>query len=218
MARVAVSPSPPPKADARGDTKPDTKSDTKPDAKSAAAVASDLLAAVASVAQVGGQSNASARTGAPADGSSDRLEQASRRIGDWFSWVAASGLTGLAHQLAYNAELSDHRATATGLELDLALPEKQRHLAEKLHQDKLKDALAQTLHVPVRLTIEIGGAGDTSAAAADRRARAKAQDDATASFNADPFVRDTVRLFDGRVRSQTIQPVSGPAASKGTKQ
>ena len=128
-----------------------------------------------------------------------------------------SGLTGLAHQLAYNAEPGEHRATPTGIELQLTVPESLRHLAEKMHQDKVRDALVNTLGVPVRLTIEIGGAGESSAAAADRRARAKAQEDAAAGFNADPFVRDALRLFDGRVRPQTIQPVSGPAASKGTR-
>ena len=143
-----------------------------------------------------------------------RISAALDRVADWRGLVASFGLTGLAHQLAYNAELKARRATPIGLEVELSLAENQRHLAEKMHHDKMKDALVNTLGVPVRLSIEIGGAGETSVAAADRRARQQAQDDATASFNADPFVRDALKLFDGRVRPQTIQPISGSEGAK----
>ena len=167
----------------------------------AAALASDLLAALSTTVQ---------RT--PADAS--KIRDADAAISDWVQWVAQSGLNGLAQQLAYNAELKAHRATETGLEVDLALSEGNRHLAEKMHQEKLGDAMRNTLGVPVRLKIELGGAGESSIAAAERRARQQLQENATASFNQDPFVRDAVRLFEGRVRPQTIQPLPGQQGNK----
>ena len=120
----------------------------------------------------------------------------------------------MAQQLAYNAELKAHRRTPTGIELDLALGEANRHLAERGYQDKLSEALRGALGAPVRLKVEIGGAGETSMAAQDKRARQELQDKATASFNDDPFVKDALRLFDARIRPQSIQPVP---TQQGTK-
>ena len=142
------------------------------------------------------------------------IAAADRAISDWPQWIAQCRLNGLAHQLAYNAELKAHRQTPSGIEMDLALTENNRHLAERAYQDKLREALGSALGAPVRLKIEIGGAGEGSMAAQDRRARQVLQDNAAASFNDDPFVRDAVRLFDARVRQQSIQPVT---LQRGTK-
>ena len=142
------------------------------------------------------------------------IAAADRAISDWPQWIAQCRLTGLAHQLAYNAELKAHRQTPSGIEMDLALSENNRHLAERAYQDKLREALGSALGAPVRLKIEIGVAAEGSMAAQDRRARQVLQDNATASFNDDPFVRDAVRLFDARVRQQSIQPVT---QQQGTK-
>jgi len=136
------------------------------------------------------------------------IEAADAAISDWPGWVAQCRLSGLAHQLAYNAELKAHRQTPTGIEMDLALTESNRHLAERAYQDKLREALSAALGAPVRLHIEMGGEGSGSMAAQERRARQLLQENATASFNDDPFVRDAVRLFDARVRPQSIQPVT----------
>ena len=173
--------------------------------RSGAAVADDLLAAVSG--------NSAAVAGAPNSNPAE-LSDADSRINQWPRWVAESGLTGLAQQLAYNAELKSHRVAGSVLEVDLGLAESNRHLAEKMHHDKLRDALVNTLGVPVRVKIELGGAGESSMAAVDKRARQQLQDDATANFNQDPFVRDTVRLFDARIRAQTIQPVTGQQGTK----
>ncbi|MEO7760368.1 MAG: DNA polymerase III subunit gamma/tau [Casimicrobiaceae bacterium] len=127
-------------------------------------------------------------------------------LDDWPQWVAQCKLNGMAQQLAYNAELKAHRRTPTGIELDLTLGEPNRHLADRSYQDKLSEALRAALGVPVRLKIEIGGAGETSMAVQERRARQALQEKATASFNDEPFVKEAVKLFDARVRPQTIQP------------
>ncbi|MBP8296250.1 MAG: DNA polymerase III subunit gamma/tau [Burkholderiales bacterium] len=134
--------------------------------------------------------------------------------GEWPGLIGQCRLSGLAQQLAYNAELKSRRQTPTGIEMELALPESNRHLAERAYQDKLREALGAALGAPVRLRIEIGGEGACSMAAQDRRARQLLQENAAASFNADPFVRDAVRLFDARVRPQSIQPVAMPQGNE----
>lgn len=142
------------------------------------------------------------------------IQAADAAISDWPGWIAQCRLGGLAQQLAYNAELKAHRQTPTGIEMELALTENNRHLAERVYQDKLREALSSALGALVRLRIEIGGAGEGSMAAQDKRARQVLQDNATASFNDDPFVREAVRLFDARVRPQSIQPVTTQQGNK----
>ena len=135
-------------------------------------------------------------------------------LDDWPRWVAQCKLTGMAQQLAYNAELTAHRRTTTGVELELSLSDANRHLADRSYQDKLSEALRAALGGPVRLKVAIGGAGETSMAAQDKRARQALQEQATASFNDDSFVKDALRLFDARVRPQSIQPIN---SQQGTK-
>jgi DNA polymerase-3 subunit gamma/tau len=142
------------------------------------------------------------------------IRAADLAIGDWPGWIAQCALGGLAQQLAYNAELKAHRQTPTGIEMELALTENHRHLAERVYQDKLREALSAALGAPVRLRVELGGEGSGSMAARDRRARQLLEDNAAASFNDDPFVRDALRLFDARVRPQSIQPVMTQQGSK----
>jgi hypothetical protein len=118
----------------------------------------------------------------------------------------------MAQQLAWNAELKAHRRTPAGVELDLVLAEGNRHLADKGYQDKLAEALSAALGARVRLKVELGAASEMSLAAQDRRAKAALLDQATTTFTEDPFVKDALRLFDARIRTETIQPITaGPA-------
>lgn len=142
------------------------------------------------------------------------IRAADAAISDWPGWIAQCRLGGLAQQLAYNAELTAHRQTPTGIEIELALTENNRHLAERVYQDKLREALSNALGAPVRLRLEMGGKGEGSMAAQDKLARQLLQDNAMASFNDDPFVREAVRLFDARVRPQSVQPVATRQGNK----
>jgi DNA polymerase III subunit gamma/tau len=177
--------------------------DTNPRAAPEAAVAVDIGAADAGVART---------AGVALDPSV--IQAADAAISDWPGWIAQCRLGGLAQQLAYNAELKAHRQTPTGIEMELGLTENNRHLAERAYQDKLREALSGALGAPVRLRIEIGGEGVGSMATQDKRARQLLQENATASFNDDPFVREAVRLFDARVRPQSIQPVTTRQGNK----
>ena len=211
-----------PNAQAALTSTPTDRASITRDERRAAAMTSDLLASMSSTAQTPTLSAATltmaplstAPAGAP---QLSTIANADLRIDDWASWVRESGLSGLAQQLANNAELRAHRATETGLEVELVLAESNRHLSEKMHHDKLREALVNTLGVPVRLKIDLGGACENSIAASEKRVRQQLQDSATANFNSDPFVRETVRLFDARVRQQTIQPVTGQPATRSTK-
>ena len=211
-----------PNAQAALTSTPTDRASITRDERRAAAMTSDLLASMSSTAQTPTLSAATltmaplstAPAGAP---QLSTIANADQRIDDWASWVRESGLSGLAQQLANNAELRAHRATETGLEVELVLAESNRHLSEKMHHDKLREALVNTLGVPVRLKIDLGGACENSIAASEKRVRQQLQDSATANFNSDPFVRETVRLFDARVRQQTIQPVTGQPATRSTK-
>ena len=205
------------------------------DERSAAAMASDLLASMSSTAATAAPAGAtqpmalaaalqpSTIAGAVQPSTiagavqPSTIGDAHQRLEDWAGWVRRSGLSGLAQQLANNAELKAHRATETGLEVELVLAESNRHLSEKMHHDKLREALVSTLGVPVRLKIDLGGACENSIAANEKRVRQQLQDSATASFNDDPFVRETVRLFEARVRQQTIQPMTAQPATRSTK-
>jgi DNA polymerase III subunit gamma/tau len=196
--------------------------ENKPAAARAAPTRPATGAAAASVAAEAGPRAAPEATAAAAEAAGTAevsldpsiMQAADAAISDWPGWIAQCRLGGLAQQLAYNAELKAHRQTPTGIEMELALTENNRHLAERVYQDKLREALSSALGAPVRLRIEMGGAGVGSMAAQDKRARQLLQDNAAASFNDDPFVREAVRLFDARVRPQSIQPVTTQQGNK----
>jgi DNA polymerase-3 subunit gamma/tau len=160
-------------------------------------------------------STASAVNASPSDvfGPDASAASSDSPVDDWPQWIAQCRLSGMALQLAHNAELRAHRRTAAAIELDLVLDESNRHLAETGYRDKLSEALSAALGARVRLKVDIGDVRETSIAAQDKRAREKLQEQAAATFTADPFVRDAMRLFDARIRPQTIQPI--PSGTNG---
>ena len=86
--------------------------------------------------------------------------------------------------------------------IELCVPITMKHLADKPYQDKLKAALQDHLGRPVRLGVKIGGTtGNT------------AQDQAVASIQQDPFVRDMVENLDATIVTSSIKPVQSAAES-----
>ena len=138
-----------------------------------------VIAAIASAAQAGASSNAAARASLPAkDASACDAARSDRRRSNEGSPTGPRGLRAAGSTRPRASTRVQRRAQGPSRDADghrgrARGAENQRHLAEKMHQDKLKDALAKTLGVPVRLSIEIGGGGESSVAAADRRARAE---------------------------------------------
>src|SRR6266851_1719762 len=125
-------------------------------------------------------------------------------IADWPAFVAGMKLSGIALQLAAQAELK----AIAGNELVLAVPEASRHLTEKAYADKLKAALDEAFGRRMRLRFDVGGAATASLAVVEKREHAEAQSKTEAAFRDDPFVQDVLARFDARIKPDSIKPVS----------
>jgi DNA polymerase-3 subunit gamma/tau len=126
----------------------------------------------------------------------------------WPAFVAGLKLTGMAAQLAAQSELR----AVTGNALTLALPASHKHLADKAYADKLKAALEAVAGRRLLLAFEVGDATDASLAAQERRARDEAKAKGEQAFREEPFVRDLLTRFDGRVKPETVAPLPSTAA------
>ena len=122
------------------------------------------------------------------------------------AWPALLGrlrLTGMARRLAEHCELVAREATR----VELRIAQAHQHLLEKPYQDRLRAALEEHFGTALRLTITpVDSAAAAPAAIADREQREK-QAQAVAAIEGDPFVRDLVENFEGRVVESSIRPV-----------
>ncbi len=101
--------------------------------------------------------------------------------------------------------------------LVLAVPESARHLSEGIWRDKLRASLEErfgSLRIDVRVD---GAAQGETLAAREMRERDLRQQRAHSAIESDPFVRELVEKFDGRVVEGSIRPLDGPRSpsSKG---
>jgi len=132
---------------------------------------------------------------------------------EWSDWIAGLALKGMAAQLASHTEW---RGLAEGT-LTLALPEAQRHLANKANTDKLKKALEEASGQRLRLAFEMADvAADTSLAARQRQAREQAQRDTEEAFRSDAFVQ-ALEKEGGEVRWETVKPTVKPASEQSSE-
>ena len=119
--------------------------------------------------------------------------------GDWPALAKSLRVSGMARQLAQQSELKSFDGGA----MELCVPITMKHLADKPYQDKLKAALQDHFGRPIRLGVKIGGTtGNT------------AQDQAVASIQQDPFVRDMVENLDATIVTSSIKPVQSAAESR----
>ena len=130
-------------------------------------------------------------------------EHAPMEIGDWRSLVSEIKLGGMARMLADHCELRKFESDV----LELTVPKPHRHLLEPAYSEKLQSALRTRFGDRLRVTIEIGGNGNTPAAQKDRENQEKL-DLAIEAIDTDPFVRDLVEILDAKVIDDTIKPVS----------
>jgi DNA polymerase-3 subunit gamma/tau len=121
----------------------------------------------------------------------------------WPAFVAGLKLTAMAAQLAAQSELR----AVNGNALTLALPASHGYLAEKAYSDKLKVALEAAVGRRLLLAFEVGETTDASLAAQERRERAEAKAKGEQAFRDEPFVRDLITRFDGRVKTETVEPL-----------
>ncbi|MEA3121967.1 MAG: polymerase subunit gamma/tau, partial [Paraburkholderia sp.] len=121
--------------------------------------------------------------------------------GDWPALAAELTLTGVAHQLAFNSELT----ALEGEVLKLTVPVPQ--YADDGQVAKLGVALADRLGKPVELRVEVGPARRT-AAALEAAARAQRQREAEREIGADPFVQSLIREFGAAIVSGSVKPLT----------
>jgi DNA polymerase-3 subunit gamma/tau len=121
---------------------------------------------------------------------------------DWPAFVASLNLTGMARELAAQTELRK----LDGHALTLALPAAHQHLTGKVYADRLRAALEAATGVKLLLAFEVGETAPDSLAERNARERSETKAKHEAAFRDEPFVRDVVSRFEGRVRPETIKP------------
>ncbi len=124
-------------------------------------------------------------------------------IEDWRALLGTLKLGGMAAMLAQHCALVEQSERG----LTLRLPEAHKHLLDKAYRDKLQSALEAQLGRKLQLQILVGDtSGRTPSEIQESERRAK-QDRAIAAIESDPFVRDLVENFDGRIVSDSIKPL-----------
>jgi DNA polymerase III subunit gamma/tau len=129
--------------------------------------------------------------------------------GDWPALAASLGLTGIAHQLAFNSELTE----LDGPTLVLSVPVPQ--YADASQVAKLKTALAEKLGKAVEVRVSVGPARRT-AAVLEAAARAERQREAEREIGADPFVQSLIRDFGASIVPGSVRPIA-PDAEAGAR-
>lgn len=122
---------------------------------------------------------------------------------DWPEIVAHLRLGGMARMLADHCELADQTGDAVTLRVDAA----HKHLLDVTYREKLVAALRERFGAALDVRFEVGVAAEQTPQQVRTRAREARQAEAVAAIEADPFVRELVERFDGRVDPNTIQPL-----------
>ena len=123
--------------------------------------------------------------------------------GAWPELAAALALSGLAREMALRSEL----VSREGDHFHLRVPVKA--LADGGNVERVRKALSDRLGRAVRLTTETGATNGSTAQARSDQARAAALQEARASIEGDPVVRELRERFGATVDPSSIRPVSG---------
>jgi DNA polymerase-3 subunit gamma/tau len=129
---------------------------------------------------------------------------------EWHALIDQLKLGGMARMLAQHCELQRHE----GAVMELRVPDAHKHLVEQAYIDKLKAALEERLGKKLRLQVSVGATGGNTPAEREGAERQKNQADAVAAVERDPFVRELVENFDGRIVESSIKPVQQIGAEK----
>lgn len=122
--------------------------------------------------------------------------------GDWPQFVAKQNFSGVAGILARQCEF---RSYESGL-LHLAVPNAQKHVADKSYQEKLRAELVPHFGETLRLKVSIVEAAASSVAARDDINRSSAQAAAEAAIDQDPFIKNLRADFGAEVNRASIRP------------
>ena len=122
---------------------------------------------------------------------------------DWHALVGRLGLAGMARQLAQHCELAELGET----QVSLRLPPAHKHLLGRAQQDKLQAELQAHFGRPVKVLIVLEDVASETPAERARSVQRLRQEEAIASIEGDPFVRDVVDMFDASIDEATIKPL-----------
>ena len=111
--------------------------------------------------------------------------------------------SGLIGQFMHQSELIGHDDGQFHVRVPI------RQLAEPGIVAKVRDALAQHLGRPVRLSVAVGAVTGTTAAAVRSKQDADTQARARADIEGDAFVRTLLTDFDGTIIPDSVRPI-GP--------
>jgi DNA polymerase-3 subunit gamma/tau len=119
----------------------------------------------------------------------------------WRDLIGRLSGGGVALELARHCELRAWRERR----IELCLPEGQRQLLP--YKEKLKLAVEAILGHAIALHLELGVAAGNSLAAEQGRERARAQAEAVAAIEQDPFVQEMRAQLDARPIPSSIRPL-----------
>jgi DNA polymerase-3 subunit gamma/tau len=140
---------------------------------------------------------------APAAAPLQAREPSPNAAWDWLAVVAELRLGGMAKMLADHCELVSQTDDA----VTLRVGEADKHLLDRAYQDKLVSTLRDTYGATLQVIFEIGAAAEKTPQQVRTRIKEARQRDAVAAIESDPFVRELVEQFGGRIDASTIQPL-----------
>ena len=109
---------------------------------------------------------------------------------------------GLARTLALNCELTSYDDN----NINLTVPETEKHLLDITYQDKLNAAIQQHFGRKIKLNLTAGGTGNTPAKQIFEE-KAAVQSQAVSAIEQDPFVQALVSDFGAHVIPSSIKPI-----------
>jgi DNA polymerase-3 subunit gamma/tau len=121
--------------------------------------------------------------------------------GNWRGLIDELKL-GLARTLALNCELTSYDDN----NINLTVPEAEKHLLDATYQDKLSAAIQQHFGRKIKLNLTAGGTGNTPAKQIFEE-KAAVQSHAVSAIEQDPFVQALVNDFGAHVIPSSIKPI-----------
>jgi DNA polymerase-3 subunit gamma/tau len=122
---------------------------------------------------------------------------------DWLAVVAELRLGGMAKMLADHCELVSQAGDA----VTLRVGEAHKHLLDRTYQDRLVGALQDKYGASLCVSFEVGAAAEQTPQQVRTRIKEARQAEAVAAIESDPFVRELVDQFGGRIDTTSIQPL-----------
>ena len=121
----------------------------------------------------------------------------------WPELVEQLGLSAMTLELAKHSELVARDESR----IELRIAQTHQQLLDGPYQERLKAALEKHLGVKLRLVVKVADNAGGSPAAIAGREKQRQHAQAAAAIGQDPFVRELLDNFDGRVVDSSIKPV-----------